>query len=213
MPRRDTIEGGASVLDLPTDGDIESGTIGANGNDAQDDGSQGASVDDGEQDDNGEQAQANGAAKRGGKREPIDFTKLGPDEMVSLNVRVPNGLRTKLESTATGQEISIPQLVTRMLADAYDYTLPEIAKKSRKKYASDEERKAALKKSQERSRTQTKALLAAVEEGKLGDINLEALVAEYLAKQEAEKAAKEAASAPEANSGAPEANTPVAEAS
>lgn len=183
MARRD---GAGSVLDMPATGDVDADSIGAtNGH-----------VDDNEDSDDNEGQTTEGTATDTGtgkraKREPVDFTKLGPNEMVSLNVRVPNGLRSKLEEDSTKQEISIPQYVTRMLADAYEYTLPEVAKKSRKKYTTDEERKAAQKASQEKSRTTTKALLDAAQSGKLG-IDIEALVRDYVAKQAAEEATKAA---------------------
>lgn len=167
---------GTSVLDLPTEGDVDTGTIGANG--AQETEAQSAS----------DNVTPISAGKRGGKREPRDFANIGPDEMVSLNVRVPNGLRGKLEETATGQNLSIPQLITKMVSEAYEYTLPQTATKKRQKYASEEERKKAQKDAQAHNRMVTKALLDAVNEGKLG-IDVEALVAEYLAKQQAEQQA------------------------
>lgn len=118
------------------------------------------------------------------KRNPED---MGPEEIISLNVRVPNALRAQLAGTATEQNTSVPQLVAKMLADAYGFELPKPQRAARvKKYASAEERKQAQKDAQAKQRLITKAVLKAVEDGTI-DVDVEALIAR-IKEEEAAKA-------------------------
>lgn len=145
----------------------------------------------GEQSDNGAYAASESGTESGGagqstgrrtKRNPDD---LADGDMISLNVRVPNGLRKLLAGTAVEQETSVTQLVAQMLAGAYSYELPKTTRAPRtKKYANKEERIAAQKAAQQKNRQITRAILAAVEEGKL-DVDIEALLADMAAKQAA----------------------------
>lgn len=123
-----------------------------------------------------------------------------PNELFGVTIRVPQALKDQLDKTAKEQDIGTPQLVIRMLADAYTYTLPEAAKKTRRtqRYATEEEKKQAQRAAQAAQRNRVKALLAAVESGQI-NVDIDALVAEMAAKQAA--AAAEAASA-SANAGA-----------
>lgn len=125
-------------------------------------------------------------APRAAKRNSDD---LPDDEVISLNVRVPNGLRKAIAITAQDRQTSVPQLIAEMLSDAYSYALPKPTRAPRtKKYANKEERLAAQKAQQAKNRAITKAILAAVEEGKI-DMDIEALLAEMQAKQGATAAA------------------------
>lgn len=118
----------------------------------------------------------------------------GPNDLVGVMIRVPEGLRKQIEGTANEQSVSVPQIVVRMIADAYEYTLPSAAKRTRAKYASDAERKAATKAAADKKRATIQALLKAVEDGKI-DVDVDALVAEMQANAKAEADAKAAASA------------------
>lgn len=133
--------------------------------------------------------EAPSTAKR--TRTPKEY---GPNDIVGVMIRVPNPLRLMIEKTATEQSVSVPQIISRMIADAYGYALPEAAKKTRAKYASDEDRKKAQKETSDKKRAQVRALLAAVESGQI-QVDVDALVAEMQAKQEAEAKAKAAADA------------------
>ncbi len=118
----------------------------------------------------------------------------GPDDLVGVMIRVPFALRQMVEQTADEQtpKVSVPQIVVRMIADAYGYKLPEAARKSRAKYANEEDKKAAIKAARDKQRNTVKAVLLAVEQGKIQGIDLDALVAELQAKEAAALAAKEA---------------------
>jgi len=121
-------------------------------------------------------------AVRRARRDP---DTLADTDMISLNVRVPNGLRKQLASTAVEQSTTVPQLVAQMLAGAYGYELPKSTRAPRtKKYANKEERIQAQKAAQQKNRQITRAILAAVEEGKI-DVDIEALLAEMASKQAA----------------------------
>jgi hypothetical protein len=182
MPSRDKTEGTA-VLDRPV-GDAPAGDApSVNGSEGAQ-GAVGAAADP-----NSEQA----AAAKKAKRNPDE---LGPDEIVGINVRLPNALRMKLGDTAKEQNTSIPQLIAQMLATAYEFELPKPSRPPRtKKYNSPEERKAAQKEAQQKQRDITRALLAAVEAGKIQGVDVEALVAEFKAEQAKKDAAEGAATA------------------
>lgn len=165
MARRDE-EGGVAVLNRPVGEDGELPATNSNG-------TEGA-------------ATGTGTRRARVKR---DVDQMGPNEMISLNVRVPNALRLQLASTATEQSTSVPQLVAQMLATAYNFELPKPQRAARiKKYASAEERKAAQKADQQRKRMVTKAILRAVEQGTLPGLDIDAMVAQ-IAEEEAKKAA------------------------
>jgi hypothetical protein len=123
--------------------------------------------------------------------------------LFGITVRVPQELKNKLDESAKAQDTSTPQFILRGLAGWYEYKLPEAAKKTRRvqKYATEAEKKQAQRDSQAASRLRVRALLAAVEDGKI-DVDIDALVADLKAKQEA--AAAEDAATAAANSTATE---------
>lgn len=165
MARRDDgTDGNVAVLNRPI-GDIAgTDTDSANGV-ATDDGMHPAS----------DEASGTSGGTRKAKR---NSDELPDSDIISLNVRVPNGLRKQIAVTAVEQQTSVPQLVANMLANAYSYELPTPARAPRiKKYGSKEERLAAQKATQQRKRDVTKAILAAIESGKL-DLDVDALMAE-----------------------------------
>lgn len=169
MPRRDE-NTGTAVLDRPVG---EEPQANQNGTEA------GATA----AENQASQQEAAATATRAPKRNPDE---LGPDEIVGINVRMPNALRLKIAETAKAQNTSVPQLLASMVAEAYSFELPKPSRPARiKKYDTPEQRKEAQKAAQAKQRTTTRALLAAIEDGKLGDIDVEALVAEYAAKQAA----------------------------
>lgn len=178
MPRRD--ESSTPVLDRPVEGQAQTQdgeSVNGTENVGTEAGTPGA----------GTPAQA--VAARKAKRNPDE---LGPEEIISINVRMPNALRMQVAGTAVEQSTSVPQLITSMIADAYGFTLPETAKpKTRKKYASKEERMQAQKAAQQAQRVKTRAILDAIEEGKL-NVDMDALLAAYNEKQAREAAEKQA---------------------
>lgn len=129
------------------------------------------------------------ATPAAGTRKPKrNLDDMGPNEAISINVRIPNGLRMKMAETATQQNTSVPQLVAQMLAQAYTYELPKSTRPPRiKKYANAQERIAAQKAAQAKQRTITRALLKAVEEGKI-NVDVDSLVAQFTANEDAAKA-------------------------
>lgn len=143
---------------------------------------------------NGAASGSGGASSKAGKAK--EEKTYGPNDLVGVMIRVPFALRQQIEKTADEQtpKVSVPQIVTRMIADAYQYTLPEAARKSRAKYDSEEEKKAAQKATRDKQRLTVQAVLRAVEQGKIS-VDLEALIAELQAKEAAEEAAKAAAKA------------------
>jgi hypothetical protein len=125
--------------------------------------------------------------------------------LFGITVRVPQELKNKLDESAKAQDTSTPQFILRGLAGWYEYKLPEAAKKTRRvqKYATEAEKKQAQRDSQAASRLRVRALLAAVEDGKI-DVDIDALVADLKAKQEAAAAEDAATAAAAANSTATE---------
>lgn len=181
MARRDG-ESGTAVLDRDTLDAPENGTGAlegdASGQDASGTGEGAGVAPDGA-------TAGSGRAKRT-KRDP---SAMGPEEIISLNVRIPNALRSLVAKTAEEQQTSVPQLVANMLASAYAFELPKPARTARvKKYANPEERKQAAKDAQAKQRAITRAVLKAVEEGKV-NLDIDALVAQLKADEEAKAAA------------------------
>lgn len=130
-------------------------------------------------------AAAEAAVTEAAKKVKRNPDEMGPDEVIGINVRIPNALRKLLADTAVKQSTSVPQLVATMLAQAYEFTLPKPARAPRiKKYENKEQRLAAQKAAQQKQRMQTKALLRLVEQGKI-DVNLDELVAQMEAEQAA----------------------------
>lgn len=151
----------------------------------------GAGVDDDSQNGAGTENDAQATTQTSGtKRAPKrSADERGDSEMISLNVRVPNALRKQIAETAVTQNTSVPQLIAQMLADAYTFELPKSTRAPRtKKYASKEDRIAAQKAQQQKNRQITRAILQAVEDGKL-DVDIDALLAEMQAKQTEAEAA------------------------
>lgn len=176
MPSRDKTEGTA-VLDRPVGDQSPNGAAGEQQGEA-----------------GGEQQQPSGEAATPAKAAKRNPDEMGPDEIIGINVRMPNALRMKLGETAKEQNTSIPQLVATMLASAYEFELPKPSRPPRtKKYNTPEERKQAQKDQQQHQRDITRALLKAVEDGKIQGVDVEALVAEFKAQQAAQEAAKAAA--------------------
>lgn len=123
------------------------------------------------------------------KRQRRNPDELPDSEIISLNVRFPNALRKQVATTAAEQQTSVPQLIVSMVAEAYGYELPKSTRTTRtKKYANKEERIAAQKAKQQRDRQVSRAILQAVEEGKL-DLDIEGLLADLRSKANAEDAA------------------------
>lgn len=122
-----------------------------------------------------------------------------PKSLVGIMIRVPQELRSMIEVDVKLQDTSMPQLVAKMLADAYGYTLPIPARKARKKYATDEEKKQAQRDSQKNSRDTARAVLRAVERGDI-QVDLPTLIARLKEEEAAKEAAKaaEGAATPEA---------------
>lgn len=178
MPRRDGDEGGVAVLNRPVgDENGPSADMGASTN-----GTEGAT---------GEAPSGETAAPEPVKRTRVkrDVDQMGPEEVISLNVRVPNALRLKIAETAKEKNTSVPQLVSEMLATAYEFELPKPKRAARvKKYDSPEERKAAQKKAQAHQRMVTKAILRAVEQGTIPGLDVDALVAQIQAEETAKAA-------------------------
>lgn len=120
------------------------------------------------------------------RRNPDD---LPDNEVVSVNIRFPNALRKRLAETAVEQQTSIPQLIVSMVAEAYGFELPKTTRAPRiKKYASKEDRIAAQKAKQQRDRQVSRAILQAIEEGKL-DVDIETLLSDLRTKAQTEDAA------------------------
>lgn len=179
MARRDEVGTGTAVLDRETLDTSANGTEGtpegAEATGAQD-GATGA----------GEGEQSTAAASTARVRR--DPAQMGPEEIISLNVRIPNALRAMVAKTAEEQQTSVPQLVATMLASAYSFELPKPARPARiKKYSSPEERKQAQKDQQAKQRLITKAVLRAVEQGTL-NLDVDALIAEIKAEETAKAA-------------------------
>lgn len=192
----------ASVMDDPTARDDHQPTLGA---DVTEWPSTGANAGEGSEHTNGTSGAVEGSTDAGDapgetadakpKRRKRDHATLAPTDIVSMNVRIPNEFYLQIGKTAEEQQLSGPQLVAKMLADAFEYKLPsELFKGPRKKYSSEEERKAAAKQVQQKNRDTAAALIAAAKAGKLG-VDLEALVADYQRQKAAEEAAKAEAEA------------------
>jgi len=76
-----------------------------------------------------------------------------------------------------------------MVAEAYGFELPKTTRAPRiKKYASKEDRIAAQKAKQQRDRQVSRAILQAIEEGKL-DVDIETLLSDLRTKAQTEDAA------------------------
>lgn len=115
-----------------------------------------------------------------------DIDPNDPNALIGVMVRVPQGLKKAIDATAEEQSVSTPQIVVRMLAEAYSYTLPAIPTRARtKKFATEDERKAAAKEKRDADRLRVKAILSAVDNGLLGDIDVNALVEKLKAEQAA----------------------------
>lgn len=136
------------------------------------------------------------------KRKKREVDPNDPNALVSVMVRLPQGLKTQVDATATNQDVSTPQTIARMIAEAYEYTLPVMATRARvQKYASVEERKQAQKDKRDADRMRVKAILSAVDNGLLGDIDVNALV-ERMKQEQAAKAASDGATQELATAGA-----------
>lgn len=123
------------------------------------------------------------------KRARRDPDALGDEEIVGINLRMPNALRKQMASTAEEQNTSVPQLILSMLANAYNFTLPTPTRAPRvKKYANKEERIQAQKETQQHKRLVTRAILDAIEAGKI-DLDIDALVADLKAQSAATEGA------------------------
>jgi hypothetical protein len=70
---------------------------------------------------NGTDAEGEGEATttEAPKRARRDPSAMGDDEVVTINLRMPNALRKQMAATAEEQNTSVPQLVLTMLASAY----------------------------------------------------------------------------------------------
>jgi hypothetical protein len=120
------------------------------------------------------------AAAEAVKRVRRDPDQMGDEEIVGINIRMPNALRKQMAATAEEENTSVPQLILSMLAQAYSFTLPEAKPKRVKKYASKEERLQAQKDAQQHKRLVTRAILEAIEAGKI-NVDIDALVADLQA--------------------------------
>lgn len=172
---------GTALLDAPTG----QGTNGVQGG-------EGTSVGGAAEGTSGEQQAANEVAEAA-KKVKRNPDELPDDEVVGINIRIPNALRKLIaaDGLKASPQVSVPQLVASMLASAYSFELPKPARPARlKKYASKEERLAAQKREQQRARNVTKAVLKLVEEGKLEGINIDELVAQIEAEQQAKAKAE-----------------------
>lgn len=170
----------------------------------------GTAAGEGNEGETGASAASEGATPAKVKKEKRKPEDIGPKEIISLNVRVPNELRAMVAKSALERETSVPQLVAEMLAEAFEYKLPETARPARviRPGLTPEQRKQENKKKAEKARNTTQAILAAAKSGLLGDIDIDALVAEYTAKKEAEKAAEEAAESSNTGGGGESSTTP-----
>lgn len=82
---------------------------------------------------------------------------------------VPPELMDKLKATAEEGKTTVPRLVLQHMADTYGITLPPITHSRARKYASDEERKAAQSAAR---KNKTAAVAKLVELAQAGQIEL-----------------------------------------
>lgn len=133
-----------------------------------------------------EQTNPDGAAATAGTEQAAPKRTKKRQEGGYLYIPTPAVLRTKLDEEAKSKNISVRELVSQKLATEYGVELPKPVE--RKKYATPEERKAAVN----AQRKNKNALVALMMEKYAGQ--MEALQKELEAKMAAEAAA--AASAP-----------------
>jgi hypothetical protein len=137
---------------------------------------------------------ANGAAGAEDAATAETEVVADPKALVGIMVRVPQELHAQIYADAKTQDTSGPQLVQKMLADAYGYELPTPVRKARKKYETEEEKRQAQRDSQKASRDTARAVLRAVERGDI-QVDLPTLLARLKAEEEEKAKAKAEAEA------------------
>ncbi len=97
-------------------------------------------------------------------------TAADMNERTHLVVSIPLGLKIALDKEAAEQQLSTSALVRKQVAEAMAYELPVSVTQRARKYATEEERQAALKQRREERHQLIKALL---EKYKSGEVQLE----------------------------------------
>lgn len=104
---------------------------------------------------------------------------LPPTERTSIMFSIPAELKAKIDDAAEGKGQSVAALVRTIVADHFEYVLPDIQRGgARKKYANDEEREAARKEKAEARRVLVNNLMKLYKSGKMDPEMLAALQAD-----------------------------------
>lgn len=113
---------------------------------------------------------------RSAAADTVKASELDPHERVSVMFQMPAELKAKLEDIADDRGIAVAALVREIVADHFNYELPEIQRGgARRKYATDAEREAARKQKAADRNKLIKNLLSAYKSGKLDPEVLAAL--------------------------------------
>lgn len=89
------------------------------------------------------------------------------NERTHLVITIPLGLKIALDKRAADSQISTSAMVRNMVAQEFDYTLPDSTRTRARKYATEEERQAALKQRRDERNNLFKALLAKYKAGEI----------------------------------------------
>ena len=98
--------------------------------------------------------------------EPVANPNEKDSDRETIALTVPDELKTLVEGRAKEQNLSTAAYVRELLAREFTYTIPEDFG-TKRKYANDEERKAAQKANAQKRNKMVKQLMAAVKAGKI----------------------------------------------
>lgn len=104
---------------------------------------------------------------------------LPPTERTSIMFSIPAELKAQIDEAAEAKSQPVAALVRSIVADHFNYTLPDIQRGgARKKYANEEEREAARKEKAEKRRILVNNLMKLYKSGKMDPEMLAALSAD-----------------------------------